>query len=93
RTGNALDSLRYARGMFMKTPAFTVFYLRWRLTNSDLGKKLASFDQRYQKKLAALFPNLSDAERIALQAIFHGLITSPVADEDAMKAALKWLPV
>ncbi len=92
QTGNLFDSLKYSRGMFMKTPSFTVFFLRWRLTKTDIGKKLAQIDQRYQKKLAALFPGLTPSERLGLQGIFHGLVTTPVLDDAAMSSVLKWLP-
>ncbi len=93
KTGNLFDSLMYTRKMFEKTPSFTVFYTRWRLTKTEIGKKLADFDKRYQKKLAGIFPHFTPTERVALQAVFHGLVTAPVLDEEAMKTALKWLPL
>lgn len=93
RSGDLLSSLEYTRKMFLKTPAFTVFYIRWRMTDSELGKKLTDLDERYRKRLKGLFPNLSSSEIFALQAIFHGLITTPGVDKNVIISALKWLPL
>ena len=93
REGNLYDSLKYTRNMFLKTPAFTIFYLRWRLTSTELGKKLKSLDQRYQARLAQLFPHLSAEQRQAVHALFYGLVTMPEMSEQALRLALNWLPL
>ncbi|MEK7357679.1 MAG: hypothetical protein AAB250_14605 [Bdellovibrionota bacterium] len=93
RSGDLISSIEYTRKMFMQTPAFTGFYVRWRMTQTDVGKRLENLDNRYQAKLAALFPKLNAVEREGLQAIFHGLVTSPKLDRTSMIAVLKWLPL
>lgn len=88
-----IASVMYTRGIFLKNYAFTTFYLRWRKSPTGIGEKLREYDDRYQQKLKALFPHLSDTERIALQAVFQGLVIAPTLDEDSLKAALSWLPL
>lgn len=93
RSGDLVASIEYTRKMFLQTPAFTGFYIRWRMTDTEVGAKLKSLDDRYQAKLKALFPKLTPAERLGLQAIFNGLVTAPTLDREAMVAVLKWLPL
>ncbi len=88
-----IASIMYTREIFLKNYAFNAFYLRWRMTPTDLGRKLQEYDVRYQEKLRLLFPHLSDTERLALQALFQGLVVAPNLNEDALKAALSWLPL
>ncbi|MES2856962.1 MAG: hypothetical protein V4692_13930, partial [Bdellovibrionota bacterium] len=46
RTGSLFDSLKYTRQMFEFCPSFTVFYTKWRLTDTDIGRKLAPLRDR-----------------------------------------------
>lgn len=88
-----IASIMYTRGIFLKNYAFNAFYLRWRLSPTDIGRKLQEYDVRYQEKLKLLFPHLNGTERLALQALFQGLVVAPELNEDALKSALSWLPL
>lgn len=92
-SGDLMSSIKYTREIFIKNYAFSAFYVRWRMTPTEIGRKLEEYDIRYQQKLARLFPHLTDTERIALQSVFHGLVVSPQLDDESLKAALKWLPL
>lgn len=91
--GDLISSIKYTREIFLKNYAFNAFYLKWRLSPAPIGEKLREYDARYQQKLHHLFPHLSDTERLALQALFHGLVVAPVLSDEAMLTALKWLPL
>lgn len=93
KSGDLLGSLMYTRNIFMKNYSFTTFYLRWRNSPGAIGETLRGYDDRYQKKLKLLFPHLSPSERLALQAVFQGLVIAPGIDESSLKVALKWLPL
>lgn len=88
-----IASIMFTREIFIKNYAFTTIYLRWRKTPTRIGEKLREYDERYQQKLKGLFPHLSDTERIALQAVFQGLVIAPNLDEDSLKTALSWIPL
>ena len=93
KAGDLMGSIMYTRQILMKNYSFATFYLRWRNSPGEIGDKVRDFDQRYQEKLKGLFPHLTGPERIALQAVFHGLIISNGVDETALKLALSWLPL
>lgn len=91
RRGDLEGSLMYTRKMFTETPEFSLFYIRWRMTNTEVGAKLKDIDDRYQKKIRSLFPHLNKVEGMALQAILQGIVTAPELSEDSLKTALQWL--
>ncbi len=91
--GDLISSIKYTREIFLKNYAFSAFYVRWRMTPTEMGKKLEEYDNRYQQKLALLFPHLTDLDRLALQALFQGLVVAPTLTDDALKIALRWLPL
>lgn len=91
--GDMVASIKYTRQMFLNNYTFNAFYLHWRLSDTDIGRTLRDYDDRYQQKLASLFPHLSSVELVALHALIHGLVIAPVLDDDALKTALRWLPL
>ncbi|MES2528993.1 MAG: TetR/AcrR family transcriptional regulator [Bdellovibrionota bacterium] len=93
QSGDLITSLKYTREIFLKNHAFSAFYLKWRLSPTSIGEKVREYDTRYQQKLANLFPHLTEIERVALQALFHGLVIAPALSDEALKTALKWLPL
>ncbi len=93
RKGELVESIKYSRKLFLQTPELTVFYIKWTNTKSDIQKKLADTDRRYQQRLKNLFPHLTSQQLTALQAVFHGIITTPIVDDETITEVLKWLPL
>ena len=89
--GRLLDSMLASHKMHIETPEFTVFYFRYRHSPSAIGERIRDYDRQYQERLKRVFPHFSTQELAALQAMFHGLVISPIAHEEAFKFAVQWL--
>lgn len=88
KAGEVAESLKQTRAMFRKNPALVVFYQKWRMQDSPIGKQLEEIEVRYQKKLKACYPHLSAVQVMILHAIFHGLITAPFLTNEGLKEAV-----
>lgn len=85
------DSLMITHRMYKESPSYATFYQKWRNVQSPIRDKYLEIEDLYDKKLMSFFPRASSAQRRAIQAVFHGLVTAPYVDESAIRAAVQLL--
>lgn len=85
---SVLQSLILTNTMYKQNTSYAIFYQKWRHRPSPIQDKYLEFEKRYDQKLKENFPRATPDQRVALHAIFHGLVTAPFITEDALNAAL-----
>lgn len=86
-----LDSLLLSHRMYRNNPYYAVFYQKWRHQPSLIAQKYQKIEKLYDEKIKETFPKATSHQRLAIQAFFHGLVTAPYVDQNAIEAALKML--
>lgn len=71
------ERVKRTREYLIQNPEITVFYLKWRATNSWIEKELIAVETKFQQKLKKLFPSLSEEKIWILHAQLHGIVTAP----------------
>lgn len=89
--GRVAESLAITRKMFLDNPSLVLFYMRWRTQPSPWQKKFREVDKRYQAKLKAAFPHLSDSQVLIVHGLYHGLVTAPFMTAEALKEGADWV--
>jgi len=84
KTGKGWESVLKTREMFLKTPSFVTFYMKWRMTKSSLQEIFLRFEKQYQDSLQNFFPHLTRAKIIALHAILQGVVTAPFLTPESL---------
>jgi AcrR family transcriptional regulator len=72
-----LASARITRSLVLQTPEFAVFYQLWRARPSELKDVLKGFEEKYQSKLAKMFPKSTKDQIIFAHSCLHGIMTAP----------------
>ncbi|MGE0632511.1 MAG: TetR/AcrR family transcriptional regulator [Pseudobdellovibrionaceae bacterium] len=85
REGKSFASLIQSRKLFLKEPAFVVFYLKCRMTESPFQKKMLETERRYQAMLQRKYPHLNSAQIKALHGLMFTIVTAPFLDEPSIK--------
>jgi AcrR family transcriptional regulator len=78
------EVLIQTRRVHLRHPEIAAFYQRWRSQPSPLRDQLIKYEKRFQQKLRKTYPHLTNAQVIAIHGIFHGLITAPFMNDDAV---------
>lgn len=71
------ERIRLARLRMEAHPDAILFYQKWRSKESWLQREFISIEQKFQRKLKKLFPNLTDLQITSLHVVIHGLTTAP----------------
>jgi len=66
-----------ARSRIEKIPEAVLFYLKWRVVNSNRKAHLIEIELKFQQKLRKIYPELTDFQILSRHAVIHGLVTSP----------------
>jgi AcrR family transcriptional regulator len=85
KSGLALESLMQTRAMFLKNPSLVVFYQKWRMQPGPVCKQLMEIEKKYQAKIKEAFPFLTSAQIVAVHGLFHGLISAPFMNDEALR--------
>jgi AcrR family transcriptional regulator len=88
RSLSLVDSLELTFLLYKSNPSYAIFFHKWRNVPSPIQDKYLDFEKRYDKKLRDVFPKASSAQRLAIQAFFHGLVTAPYADRKVIEEAV-----
>jgi len=87
KKGNFSQSVLETRKQIEKAPHVFVFYLNWRNRESELKKQLVQLENRYLSKLMESFKGITIEEARALFAIFLGLVSTPLIQEQDIEVA------